>query len=703
MKDKIVNKGRPDSQLVNLMDSGDMFIEPGATERKYKMNNFDPAKEVKNLSYTSGRVARRVYNEYEPNKYKVVGYYTDWAQFDGRYDGEYADDKCGRGIDLMKLNPKAYDKLIIGFAGIVGDKGEKQQVIEQAAKDFDRKTDEVTFVDAWGDVGSYINCGFRKKSPFTYQELFDEASAQGMLGGLRKLKLRNPDLILSLSVGGWNMSEAFYSVVRDASRRATFINSLADIFTRFPMLTEVDIDWEYPGMPGNGNPFEPDDAKYYQLLIRELKQKLPDVKVSIAAGASLQALALADIPGMIEAGVEGINLMTYDFFSSGAPKLAHHTNLRTLDVQDEDSYSIDKSVDFLLGAGVEPQNILIGYAGYSRNARNVEMSSFSPLQGTYNAGSGTTTGSFESGVSEWYDVLYNYLDLENQTGLNGFNVYTDLQANADYLYNPDTKLFISYDSPRAVREKGQYVQRKKLGGMLARTIDHDNGVLVNAAREGLGNTVRERVVDMEPFYFYGINVEGLPPKAVITAPQQVSTGQQVIFSALKSQGTDLTYLWKAPGLDFLDNKTDSVVTGVAPDTDGDFTVSLVLTDYQERSDSVSQSFKVRKPSPNKPTAQAILELKSGTPFTLSASHSTEPQNQPLTYLWVAEDLPFDGSKQEKIDATAPTVAETTDYSIVLTVSNETDSDEASLSLHVIPAVEDAVAGATETVKREPGS
>ena len=36
-------------------------------------------------------------------------------------------------------------------------------------------------------------------------------------------------------------------------------------------------------------------------------------------------------------------------------------------------------------------------------------------------------------------------------------------------------------------------------------------MLVNAAREGLGCTVTNQVVDMAPFYFEGINVAGEVP------------------------------------------------------------------------------------------------------------------------------------------------------------------------------------------------
>lgn len=94
------------------------------------------------------------------------------------------------------------------------------------------------------------------------------------------------------------------------------------------------------------------------------------------------------------------------------------------------------------------KQVFIGYAGYSRNAHDATIQSVSPLKGTYTPGYGTTVGTFESGSTEWYDHIANYLDLENQTGRNNFIVYTDEVADADFLYNPQSKVLCRW-IPRA--------------------------------------------------------------------------------------------------------------------------------------------------------------------------------------------------------------------------------------------------------------
>ncbi len=157
--------------------------------------------------------------------------------------------------------------------------------------------------------------------------------------------------------------------------------------------------------------------------------------------------------------------------------------------------------------------VYIGYAGYTRNALNVEIESESPLKGLMTPPSGDAKGTFESLSSEYNDVLYNYFDpenefdSENEYGKNGYHLYTDAVANADYLYSEDTNVFISLDTPRSVYAKGKYAALEGLGGIFTWTIDQDAGLLVNAAREGAGYVPSLTKIDMADFYFCGDNID----------------------------------------------------------------------------------------------------------------------------------------------------------------------------------------------------
>ncbi|WP_260676172.1 glycosyl hydrolase family 18 protein, partial [Klebsiella oxytoca] len=326
-----------------------------------------------------------------------------------------------------------------------------------------------------------------------------------------------------------------------------------------------------------------------------------NVKISIASSAVVKTFDYSNVKALLQAGLYGINVMTYDFFGTPwAETLTHHTNLNALE---EGGWAVNTIVDHLLAEGFPSDRINIGYAAYSRNGRNAELESLSPLKGTYNPGTGTTVGTFESGTTEWYDTIYNYLDLENQKGRNGFNVYTDQVANADYLYNPESKLFMSLDTPRTVKAKGEYAASLGLGALFTWTIDQDNGVLVNAAREGLGYEMASEVIDMEPFYFEGINVEPTdeadetdeneeddvqPEPAVNHAPKaaielMVVGGSRVRLSGEKSSdedSDDLSFSWGVPAAIAVADKTAAVIEFDVPKVseDTEFTFTLFVRD-----------------------------------------------------------------------------------------------------------------------------
>lgn len=559
------------------------------TETTHAANGFDPATSDDKISYTSARVAKPVYNKYKKSttKPKVFGYYTDWSQYDSRLQGDMS--QPGRGYDLTKVSPTAYDKLILGFVGITGFRKidtEQRDVVAEAAALCGKVKYEPTFLDPWGDFQSYINLGFDTSGWDVDPKTVTQANAKGMLGALRdmqaKAKAAGHTLALSMSIGGWSMSNGFHETAASDSSRKIFAKGVVKLFKQFPMFSEVDIDWEYPNNEGAGNPFGPEDGANYALLIAEVRKQLDsaglsNVKISIAASAVTTIFDYAKVKDLMAAGLYGINLMTYDFFGTPwAETLGHHTNRKALE---EGGWAVETIVDHLLAEGFPADRINIGYAGYTRNARQAEIESLSPLKGSYNPGAGKTTGSFESGTSEWYDVIYSYLDLENQKGRNGFNVYTDQVADADYLYNPESKLFLSLDTPRTVKAKGEYAAKLGLGGVFTWTIDQDNGVLVNAVREGLGYEIESEVIDMEPFYFEGINVEkddekeddattdvNHAPKAAIEL--LVVGGSTVQLSGAGSSDEDndeLSFSWGVPSQITVADKTAEIIEFVAPE------------------------------------------------------------------------------------------------------------------------------------------
>lgn len=491
----------PEPNVSALIQADDL------TEKKYIMNEFTPSSETTKFSYTSARVLKDVYNKYEPDNLKIDGYYTSWSQYDGRLENLLEDSNCGRGVDIAKHLHNNVNTAVLGFFALTGDKGEKKETIETAAKELKLQDSQVNPVDNWGMLLSYRNCGFDGWKTNDPLEMYDQSTAQGMLGAFSKMKQANPTQKLAFSIGGWTMSEAFHKMVESETTRKIFSKSVSDFLVKFPMFEEIDIDWEYPGAQGVGNPYGSNDGKNYALLIKELKESLndigrSDVSIAVAVSADPETLAKSNISDLIAAGLTKIHLMTYDFFGTPWSKeLNHHTNLYH---KDDSTWSVDKAVTYLEKLDIPMEYVYLGYASYSRNAKNAEITSVSPLEGEYNPQGSSTIGTFESGATEYYDILNNYYDPETGQGKNGFVLYTDKVSDADFLYNPVSKVFMSIDTPRTVHAKAQYAKEHKLGGLFTWTMDMDNGLLLNAAHEGLGHKVIEQKLDMNQLYSHGL-------------------------------------------------------------------------------------------------------------------------------------------------------------------------------------------------------
>lgn len=253
------------------------------TETSNAADGFNPAKEDSKFSYTSARVAKRVYNKYKKadNKPKVFGYFTDWSQYDGRLQGNDTPSERGRGYDLAQVSPTAYDKIIAGFVGIVGFHkidGQSRDVVQEAADACGKVKYEPTFLDPWGDFQSYVNVGHSVSGWDVDPKTVTQSNTKGFLGGLRdlqaKAKQQGHDLVLSMSIGGWTMSNGFHEMASSAETRSIFAKGVVKLFKQFPMFSEVDLDWEYPNVEAAGNPYGPEDGDNFALLIAELRKEL---------------------------------------------------------------------------------------------------------------------------------------------------------------------------------------------------------------------------------------------------------------------------------------------------------------------------------------------------------------------------------------------------------------------------------------------
>ena len=271
---------------------------------------------------------------------------------------------------------------------------------------------------------------------------------------LNRLKLRNPDLKILISIGGWSWSENFSDAVLSDTARVAFAASAVDIVRQY-QLDGIDIDWEYPGMKGEDNVFRPEDKEHFTLLFKALREQLDGLKQQTAKNY----LVTTALPGFNEIFTHTnmrdaqqylsyINVMSYDFFTGG-PQAGHHTNLFASGKVDNET-SGDRAVKLYEQAGVPAEKLVLGIAFYGRAWQ---------LQTPDPKAYPRTITKVERGGG--YTFIKDSL-LTNPA----YKRYWDRKAKAPYLYNADLKRFVSYDDEESVRAKCQYVKKNGLAGVM---------------------------------------------------------------------------------------------------------------------------------------------------------------------------------------------------------------------------------------------
>lgn len=80
------------------------------------------------------------------------------------------------------------------------------------------KEGHIVLLDPWGDLATYVNVGLTSGhmdlTYGNYLQYYQQDKAAGLLGGMRELKKKNPNLKYSFSVGGWILSSFFSKMVK---------------------------------------------------------------------------------------------------------------------------------------------------------------------------------------------------------------------------------------------------------------------------------------------------------------------------------------------------------------------------------------------------------------------------------------------------------------------------------------------------------
>jgi chitinase len=300
-----------------------------------------------------------------------------------------------------------------------------------------------------------------------------DAQNLALLTGLRKL---NPSLTVLISVGGWLGSSDFSDVALTAQSRAAFVASVMDFLKRYD-LDGLDVDWEYPGLPGAGHAFRAEDKRNFTLLLKDLRKAFDHEEettgrrlvLTIAAGASVEYLAHTEMK-KVQQYVDAVNLMSYDYAEPTADSTTAHNAPLFTNPAAPIQESADASLRAFAQAGVPAGKILMGVPFYGRVWGQVSDRNHGLFQ----------PGKAVPGESPPFsDIQQNMLD-------HGFARYWDEAAAAPYLYSAEKQEFVSYDDAESLAAKCAYIRTHNLGGvMFWEYSDDPSGVLLQAIDRAL--------------------------------------------------------------------------------------------------------------------------------------------------------------------------------------------------------------------------
>lgn len=292
---------------------------------------------------------------------------------------------------------------------------------------------------------------------------------------IRSLKSANNRLKVLISVGGWSWSKNFSDAVLTENSRQVFANSAVE-FMLIHKIDGIDLDWEYPGQPGDGNIYRPADKENFTLILKLLREKLDSLStanksylLTIATGANQKYL---DHTNMHEAHkyLDFINIMTYDFYGGGDVITGHHANLSRSNFDDNTlSINAKLAVNQHTEAGIPSNKIVLGVPFYGKWWNGVNNKN----NGLYQAYTG------ESGTYDYRIIADSMLNK------NGFKSYWDSTALSPYLWNETDAQFVTYENDKSIVYKVSFVKDNQLGGIMFWQYNGDNGTLLKTIYDNL--------------------------------------------------------------------------------------------------------------------------------------------------------------------------------------------------------------------------
>jgi chitinase len=315
----------------------------------------------------------------------------------------------------------------------------------------------------------------------------------GNFAALLQLKQLHPDLKIMISLGGASSTNAagFAYAASTPALRAQLAASCIDLFingniadgvSAADLFDGIDIDWEFPSAS---------DTHNFTLLLEEFRHQLGNLEktnhrhylLTMFAPAGSQNYSNIEL-AQVARQLDFFNLQGYDLNGTWETITNHAASL--FDSRQDPNFGQglfdDAVVTAYLKAGVPARQLVLGVPLYGYGWTGVPDVDF----GLYH----TSTGPAPSPAGDSLETagVATFRTLESQTG---FKHHFDPERISQWIYDPATLTFWSYDTPYIAWAKGLYIDLRVpggLGGAMVWALKDDNadGTMVKTLAHSLG-------------------------------------------------------------------------------------------------------------------------------------------------------------------------------------------------------------------------
>lgn len=269
------------------------------------------------------------------------------------------------------------------------------------------------------------------------------------------LKKTNPDLKVLYSVGGWVWSDKFSHVAAFPQARKKFALSCVQLLIKHGF-DGVDLDWEYPGQRAEDNAFRPSDKENFTLLLAEIRKHLDNqgkkdnnhYLLTIATGADQAYIDHTNL-GKAQEYLDFINVMCYDFYHGWHFQTGHHANLFPSEKEKFEGNSSEQAITRFINSGVSADKLVMGIPFYGRQWEKVTLGNSGLYQPSMSTG-----------------IIVPYWEIVEKLKSGKYKKMYDESAKSSYLWNAKDSIFISWETPKEVQLKAEFIKEKGLGGAM---------------------------------------------------------------------------------------------------------------------------------------------------------------------------------------------------------------------------------------------